>query len=293
MKTGWKKAFKTSFDVELITKLCEEGLSFKEISERVNISLVQLRRLRIRFNIKIPKKLYDIPLILQLYKEGKSKKDLCIKFNISPRYLNNVLYKKLSSRCIFEIEKDVPIETLPGEIWKQIEYKNCSSYLISNLGRLYSLPKKVSSKNGNIKILPGKIVKCGDSKGYRYISLLNEKGDYVNALIHRLVAFSFIPNPENKPYINHIDCNKSNNHVDNLEWCTARENSLHAVKSGLFPRLPKISDTNCRKLTMKDINDIYELVKFKNKTNKEICDIYNIHNKGAVGVLLKYMHPDY
>jgi hypothetical protein len=51
-------------------------------------------------------------------------------------------------------------------------------------------------------------------------------------LVHRLVAMAYIPNPDNLPMINHIDCNPLNNHVDNLEWCTARENTLHAIKHG-------------------------------------------------------------
>jgi len=51
-------------------------------------------------------------------------------------------------------------------------------------------------------------------------------------LVHRLVAGAYIPNPDNLPMINHIDCNPLNNHIDNLEWCTARENTLHAIKHG-------------------------------------------------------------
>lgn len=69
-------------------------------------------------------------------------------------------------------------------------------------------------------------------KGYRMYKLsLNtvEK----SFLAHRLVAEAFIPNPENKPYINHIDGNPNNNHISNLEWCTPMENVQHAIKTGL------------------------------------------------------------
>jgi hypothetical protein len=66
-------------------------------------------------------------------------------------------------------------------------------------------------------------------KGYMYVDLYS-KGKHKRKYVHRLVAEAFIPNPENKPYINHIDGNPHNNNVDNLEWCSPLENVEHASK---------------------------------------------------------------
>lgn len=66
--------------------------------------------------------------------------------------------------------------------------------------------------------------------GYELVSFLKEDGVYYHASIHRLVAMYFVANPYNKTIVNHIDGNKLNNHYTNVEWVTASENNVHAIK---------------------------------------------------------------
>ena len=97
------------------------------------------------------------------------------------------------------------------QIWKDIEgYKG--HYQISNYGNVRSLKKDAF------------LMKGGYLKGYKIISLW-KNGTGKMFRVHRLVAAAFIPNPENKPCIDHIDGNRANNHADNLRWVTAKENS--------------------------------------------------------------------
>lgn len=97
-----------------------------------------------------------------------------------------------------------------------------SKYMISNFGNVMSLDYKNTKK-------PKVLVPVKHHLGYLLIHL----GENKIKMIHTLVAEAFIPNPENKKYVNHIDGNKQNNHVSNLEWVTSKENMNHAIRTGL------------------------------------------------------------
>ena len=109
------------------------------------------------------------------------------------------------------------------ELWKDIkDYEGF--YQVSNLGRVKSLSRSIYDSRGYMIYRKGKIKKPSfDKNGYPQIGLC-KNGTVITRKIHRLVAEAFIPNPENKPEINHKDEDKLNNCVDNLEWVTEKEN---------------------------------------------------------------------
>lgn len=147
-----------------------------------------------------------------------------------------------SPACRFENDKrigmqnkgkipTIPINPAPSEVdgWKNIK-GFVGLYQIHNSGIVRSLDRKVWNRNG-YKLESGKILKPNIlAKGYFQVYLTNA-GITKCLQVHRLVAEAFIPNPNDLPQINHIDEEKSNNHVDNLEWCTASYNSSYGSRN--------------------------------------------------------------
>ena len=170
------------------------------------------------------------------------------------------------------------------EIWKDIEgYEG--KYQISNLGR--------------IRIL--KIMILQETK-HGYISInLYKNGKSRRQTVHRLVAKHFIPNLQNKRCVNHIDSNRKNNRVDNLEWCTDKENMQHSMKYGysknLLDRLQKIREKRKKKINQYDLdgnfikqwNSLTEAAKMLGKKKcGAISNCCKNRNKTAYGYKWQY-----
>lgn len=124
------------------------------------------------------------------------------------------------------------IESL-NEEWREISGYG-GAYRVSNTGKVWSVSRRVrvGSWNGETTTRDILMSQRRDQKGYLRV-YLNDRGRTRFVPVHRLVANAFIPNPEHKPQVNHIDGNKCNNNVLNLEWCTNSENQIHAYRLGL------------------------------------------------------------
>lgn len=132
------------------------------------------------------------------------------------------------------------------EEWKDVVGFE-GAYKISNFGRVYSIPRNGTKGTGFLKI-------HYTHDGYAKVRLIY-KGKDKTARVHRLVAEAFLPNPENKDTVNHIDGDKTNNMIINLEWCDRHEQLNHAYKLGLKTARSGSKNSNA-KLTDEQVKEI-------------------------------------
>lgn len=159
------------------------------------------------------------------------------------------------------------------EIWKKIPIEHCKFYEASSQGRIRSIDYLLFDINGHKRFYKSKIRKPRIHNGYKRLSLTYKKKN-ITYKVARLIAITFIPNPKNKPQVNHLK-GKLNDSVDALEWTTASENIKHAYDTGLIK--PKYGEDNPQsKLTEKQVKQIRKLYK-QGLTQQNIADQFHIN----------------
>lgn len=180
------------------------------------------------------------------------------------------------------------------EVWKDIpNYEGI--YQISNYGRVKSLERTIKHKTayGGLYHIKGKILKPKIEKdGYFRIGL---KKDRVKKFyrLNRLVAQTFIANPNNYPIVNHKDENKQNNSMDNLEWCTQKYNINYGngINKGKLKRSVKVNQYDLNNKYIKTWDSINEAVRYYNG-NTNICQCCKGKRKKCCGYRWKYANEE-
>ena len=158
------------------------------------------------------------------------------------------------------------LKDLDGEKWKTVDIFGNGTFLVSNKGRLKRKETKFIKSDGRLSHRKESIVKCHyynvRGRDYGYVTMCYG-GETCHSSIHALVAKAFIPNPKNKPEVNHIDGNKRNNTVENLEWVTRAENMHHARDTKLW--IPNRGEKHfrSRKVVAYDIDSGAKLAVFE------------------------------
>lgn len=161
------------------------------------------------------------------------------------------------------------------EIWKDIQGFE-GSYQVSDKGRVRGLDRFIVRRDWVKCFVKGEEFKLhNNTAGYPYVGLRkNYKKKVIT--VHRLVALAFLENKENKSTVNHIDGNKENNNVSNLEWATPSENIIHAHKTGLFPKgFSTGENSGVSKLKNEDVMEIRRLFE-SGVSRKELTQTFSV-----------------
>ena len=168
------------------------------------------------------------------------------------------------------------------EIWKSISKTEFSKYY------------EVSTK-GLIRNKKEKIVSQHIRNGYKAVCLYNPETKNKNTSnVHRLVALAFIPNPDNKTFVNHKDGDKQNNFLENLEWVSAKENSEHALNTGLHKggKCRPVIQLRVNGVYISTFNSILEASKETGANDRKISEVCKGKAETSGGFKWKYVTPD-
>lgn len=165
-----------------------------------------------------------------------------------------------------------------GEVWRPVTgYEG--QYEVSNLGRVRSVEREIIEKNGKVRVFKSLIIKPRPARinGYLIVGF-SMNCEHKWLLVHRLVAEAFIPNPDNLPQVNHKDEDKTNNRVENLEWCTAEYNNKYGSR---MARVVEKLNKPIRMLSLegefiREFSSVKEAAAFLNKsTSSAISSVAN------------------
>ena len=208
--------------------------------------------------------------VIEIYYAGGLYENIGNHFNVSKSTIFDIKHKKTWKHIL----KDDYIKNIKYQILKEENLiNNKIKHQIDNKTNIKNKhitnnEKYTIDVNGNVyNTHTNKYLKNSIRNGYCFVTL---NGKHLS--IHKLVADTFIPNIDNKPIINHIDGNKQNNSVDNLEWCTYKENASHSYKSGLT-NIKKGVDNVMSKLTNIEVIDIF----LSTETSEYLSIKYSVH----------------
>lgn len=180
----------------------------------------------------------------------------------------------------------IELDSLPNEQWRYVAHTN-NRYLISNMGRLLTTGYRGSKRCTIMK--PAK-----DAHGY-YRTMLLIDGKFKTIKLHRIVAQNWIDNPLNKLQVNHINFDRTDNRVDNLEWATPKENMMHSKINGRFSNngnayylpLARGSKNGMSKLNEEQVKEIRQKFKPRIYTREMLAQEYGVSQHTIKDAILR------